>query len=142
MPRPVTMPIANDKRRRPERTEAIRILKPAISNIPKSVSATVAAHANGTVNWGRETSPRPCTPRSERNFPRIRSLLHMAPTSQNDQPQRIERKLLAQTVRTDGQSLSKSRRTAKFLNSYVPAREQYCFGQDVLRRTAIHDTRS
>src|SRR4029434_2868696 len=28
MPRPVTMPIANDKRRRPERTEAIRILKP------------------------------------------------------------------------------------------------------------------
>src|SRR5215472_7674647 len=50
MPRPVTMPIANDKRRRPERTEAIRILKPAISNIPRSVSATVAAHANGTVN--------------------------------------------------------------------------------------------
>src|SRR5712664_337714 len=50
MPRPVTMPIANDKRRRPERTEAIRILKPAISNIPKSVSATVAAHANDTVN--------------------------------------------------------------------------------------------
>src|SRR6266576_1214730 len=41
MPRPVTMPIANDKRRRPERTEAIRILKPAISNIPRSVSATV-----------------------------------------------------------------------------------------------------
>src|SRR4029453_18888441 len=50
MPRPVTMPIANDKRRRPERTEAIRILKPAISNIPKSVSATVAAHANDTVD--------------------------------------------------------------------------------------------
>src|SRR6266481_6394067 len=50
MPRPVTMPIANDKRRRPERTEAIRVLKPAISNIPKSVSATVAAHANDTVN--------------------------------------------------------------------------------------------
>src|SRR5215510_10750747 len=50
MPRPVTMPIANDKRRRPERTEAIRILKPAISNIPKSVSATVAADANDTVN--------------------------------------------------------------------------------------------
>src|SRR6266403_4860261 len=42
MPRPVAMPIANDKRRRPERTEAIRILKPAISNIPKSISATVA----------------------------------------------------------------------------------------------------
>jgi hypothetical protein len=36
--------------RRPERTEAIRILKPAISNIPKSVSATVAAHANDTVD--------------------------------------------------------------------------------------------
>src|SRR6516165_4745694 len=50
MPRPVTMPKANDKRRRPERTEVIRILKPAISNIPKSVSATVAAHANNTVN--------------------------------------------------------------------------------------------
>src|SRR5205807_4980022 len=102
MPRPVAMPIANDKRRRPERTEAIRILKPAISNIPKSVSATVAAHANDTVNeLGRETSPRPCTPRNERNFPRLRSLLHMAPTSQNDQPQRIEMKLLAQIVRTD-----------------------------------------
>src|SRR5215813_8122155 len=110
MPRPVTMAIANDKRRRPERTEAIRILKPAISNIPKSVSATVAAHASDTVDelGGRETSPRPCTPRNERNFPRIRSLLHMAPTIQNDQPQRIERKLLAQTVRTDGQSLSHS----------------------------------
>jgi hypothetical protein len=50
MPRPVTMPIANDKRRRPERTEAIRILKPVMSNIPKRVSATVAAHANDTVN--------------------------------------------------------------------------------------------
>src|SRR5262249_53986910 len=50
MPRPVTMPIANDKRRRPERTEAIRILKPAISNIPKSVSAMVAAHANHTAD--------------------------------------------------------------------------------------------
>src|ERR1043166_8114138 len=50
MARPVTMPIAKDKRRRPERTETIRILKPAISNIPKRVSATVAAHANGTVN--------------------------------------------------------------------------------------------
>src|SRR5215469_9834746 len=50
MPRPVTMPIANDKRRRPERTEAIRILKPAISNIPKSVSAMVAAQANDTVD--------------------------------------------------------------------------------------------
>jgi hypothetical protein len=50
MPRPVIMPIANNKRRRPERTETIRILKPAISNIPKSVSATVAAHANDTVH--------------------------------------------------------------------------------------------
>jgi hypothetical protein len=44
------MPAANDKRRRPERREAIRILKPATSNIPKSVSPTVAAHANDTVN--------------------------------------------------------------------------------------------
>src|SRR5262249_4963183 len=63
------------------------------------------------MNWGREMSPRPCTPRNERNFPRIRSLLHMAPTSQNDQPQRIERKLRAQTVRTDGQSLSREPRS-------------------------------
>jgi hypothetical protein len=44
------MPIANDNKRTPERTETIRILKPAISNIPKSVSVTVAAHANDTVN--------------------------------------------------------------------------------------------
>src|SRR5262250_2306617 len=79
------------------------------------------------MNWGRETSPRLCTPRNERNFPRIRSLLHMAPTSQNDQPQRIERKLLAQTVRTDGQSLSHSLRVARLLNSYVPPRKEYCF---------------
>jgi hypothetical protein len=50
MPRPVTIPIANDKRRRPEKTEAIRVLKPTMSNIPKSVSATVAAHANDTVS--------------------------------------------------------------------------------------------
>src|ERR1700754_3337827 len=44
------MPIANDKRRRPERPEANRVLKPALSNIPKSVSAAVAAQANHTVN--------------------------------------------------------------------------------------------
>src|SRR5690348_8137557 len=50
MPRPVTMPIANNKRRRPERTEVTRVLKPAISNIPKRISATVTAHANDTVN--------------------------------------------------------------------------------------------
>src|ERR1041385_6522791 len=50
MPRPVAMPIANNKSRRPLRMEAIRTLKPAISNIPKSVSATVAAHANDSVN--------------------------------------------------------------------------------------------
>src|SRR5215813_13290232 len=50
MPRPVTMPMANDNRRRPERTETIRILKPAMSNIPQSVSATVAAHASDTVD--------------------------------------------------------------------------------------------
>src|ERR1700742_3268784 len=50
MPRPVTMPIANNKRRRPERAETIRTLKPAMRNIPRSVSATVAAHANDTVN--------------------------------------------------------------------------------------------
>src|SRR5215470_12478129 len=81
-----------------------------------------------SMNWGRETSPRPCIPRNERNLPRIRSLLHVAPISQNDQPQRIERTLLAQTVRIDGQSLSKSGRTAKFLNSYTPPRDQYCFG--------------
>src|SRR4029450_6421200 len=63
MPRPVTMPIANDKRRRPERTEAIRILKPAISNIPKSVSATVAAHANDTVDeLGKRDVTAPVSP--------------------------------------------------------------------------------
>jgi len=50
MPRPEAMPIANDKSRSPERTEAILILKPKISDIPKRVSATVAAHANDTVN--------------------------------------------------------------------------------------------
>jgi hypothetical protein len=44
------MPIANDKRRKPEMADAIRVLKPAISNIPQRVSATVAAHANDTVN--------------------------------------------------------------------------------------------
>src|SRR6266481_5154050 len=70
------------------------------------------------MNRGRETSPRPCTPRNERNPPRIRSLLHVAPISQNDLPQRIERKLLAQTVQTDGQSLSHSRWAARYLNSY------------------------
>src|SRR5690242_9721925 len=83
-----------------------------------------------SMNLGRETSPRPCIPRNERNLPRIRSLLHMAPISQNDQPQRIERKLLAQTVRTDGQSLSNSRGVARFLNSYVPPRKEYCFRQN------------
>jgi hypothetical protein len=56
MPRPVAMPIANDKRRRPERTEAIRILKPAMSNIPKRISETVAAHANDTVDRGINAS--------------------------------------------------------------------------------------
>src|SRR4029453_2840471 len=50
LPKPMTMPIENEKSRRPERTEAIRILKPAISNIPTRVSATVAAHANDTVD--------------------------------------------------------------------------------------------
>src|SRR4029450_9055885 len=86
-----------------------------------------------SMNWGRETSPRPCIPRNERNLPRIRSLLHVAPISQNDQPQRIERKLLAQTVRTDGQSLSHSR-VARFLDSYkahsfVPIAQQTVNGR-------------
>src|SRR6266404_1274028 len=76
-----------------------------------------------SMNRGRETSPRPCNPRNERNLPRIRSLLHMAPTSQNDQPQPTERKLRAQTVRKGGQSLSHSRRVARFLNSYAKARD-------------------
>src|SRR3954451_15616210 len=44
------MAIANDRRRRPERMDTIRVLTPTISNIPKSASATVAAHANDTVN--------------------------------------------------------------------------------------------
>src|SRR5689334_11118400 len=75
------------------------------------------------MNRGKETSPRPCTERNERNLPRIRSLLRMAPTSQNDQPQPIERKLLTQTVRTDGQSLSHSLCVARLLNSY----STHCF---------------
>jgi len=50
MPRPVAMPIANDESRRPDRTELIRTLKPAMSNIPKRVSATVPPHANDTFN--------------------------------------------------------------------------------------------
>src|SRR5690242_16420390 len=59
MPRPVAIPMANDKRRRPDRTQVIRVLKPAMRNISKSVSATLAAHANDTVHvWGSETSPR------------------------------------------------------------------------------------
>src|SRR5260370_31298889 len=87
-----------------------------------------------SMNWGKETSPRPCTPRNERNFPRIRSLLHLAPTSQNDQPQRIERKLLAQTGRTDGQSLTHSQSVPRFLNSYkthsfVPIAQQTVNGR-------------
>jgi hypothetical protein len=64
MPRPVTIPIANDRRRKPDRIEASRILKPTISNIPKSVSATVAAHANDTVHeLGKTdvTAPVYCT---------------------------------------------------------------------------------
>src|SRR5215467_11260368 len=68
MPRPVIMPIANDKRRRPERTEAIRILKPAISNNPKIVSAMVAAHANDTADeLGKRdvTTPVYCTKRAK-----------------------------------------------------------------------------
>jgi hypothetical protein len=40
------MPIANDRRRRPERIEATRIAKPVMSNIPRNVSASVAVHAN------------------------------------------------------------------------------------------------
>ena len=50
MPSPVTIPIANDKSKRPARMEVIRVLKPAMSNTPKSVSVMVAAHANDTVN--------------------------------------------------------------------------------------------
>ena len=60
MPRPVTIPIANDKRRKPERAEAIRVLKPAISNIPQRVSATVAAHAeNAVIELGKRDVTAP-----------------------------------------------------------------------------------
>src|SRR5205814_2278703 len=38
--------------------------------------------------------------------------------------------LLAQTVRTDGRSLSHSRRVATFLNSYAPPRKEYCFSEN------------
>src|SRR5205814_9403670 len=78
-----------------------------------------------SMNLGRETSTRSCIPRNERNLHRIRSLPHMAPISQNDQPQRIERNLLAQTVRTDGQSLSHSRWAARHLKKKVPLRKEY-----------------
>src|SRR6185312_13941763 len=83
------------------------------------------------MNSGRETSPRLCISRNERNLPRIRSLLHVAPISQNDQPQRTERKPLVPTVRTDGQSLSTSRRVARFLNPYVPPRKRLVSGKKV-----------
>src|SRR6202012_1127732 len=64
------MPIANNKRRRPERTEANRVLKPAMSNIPKSVSATVAAHANDTVNeLGKRDVTAPVYPTKWAKFP-------------------------------------------------------------------------
>src|SRR5262245_39157083 len=70
MPRPVIMPMANDNRRRPERTEAIRILKPAMSNIPKSVSATVAAHANDTVDeLGKRNVTAPVYSTKRAKFP-------------------------------------------------------------------------
>src|SRR5213595_515058 len=87
-----------------------------------------------SMNWGRETSPRPCIPRNERNLPRIRSLLHVAPISQNDLPQRTERKRLTQTVQTDGLSVSHSRRVVRFLNSYkahsfVPIAQQTANGR-------------
>src|SRR5215475_7243291 len=84
-----------------------------------------------SMNWGREPSPRPCTPRNERNLPRRRSLLHVGPISQNDQRQRIERKLLAQTVRTEGQSLSQFRCVARFLNSASRRRLLGRTGRDV-----------
>src|ERR1700744_3928844 len=83
-----------------------------------------------SMNWGRETSPRPCIPQNERNPPRIRSLLHMTPISQNDRPQRIERRLPAQTVRIERQALPPSRGVARLLNSYAPRRNQYCFRQN------------
>src|SRR6266702_8827760 len=83
-----------------------------------------------SMNWGRETSPCPCTVRNERNLPRIRSLHHMAPIRQNDQPRRIGRKLLAQTGRTDRKSLSHSLCVARLLNSYEPPCKEYCFRQN------------
>ena len=52
-----------------------------------------------------------------------RTFAPYGPTSQNDQPQAIERKLRAQTVRRGGQSLSHSRRVARFLNSYAKTRD-------------------
>ena len=40
---------AKDKSSSPDSNDVIRVLQPKMSKIPKSVSATVAAHANGTV---------------------------------------------------------------------------------------------
>src|SRR5215472_4133893 len=80
-----------------------------------------------SMNSGRETSPCLCIRRNEQNPPRIRSLLHAAPITQNDQPQRKEKKLLTQGARTDQQSLSHSWRVERLLNSQVPPRKEYCY---------------
>jgi len=123
--RPVTMPIANDKRRRPERTEAIRILKPAISNIQECLRDG-SCHANDTVDdWGRETSPRPCTHEIAK-FPQDTFFAHMPHKPKRSAIRRIERKLLAQPCERRTISVPFSQSCAAF-EFNVPPRKEYCF---------------
>src|SRR5262245_35002012 len=143
MPRPVIMPMANDNRRRPERTEAIRILKPAMSNIPKSVSATVAAHANDTVDeLGKRNVTAPVYSTKLAKFPQDTFFAPYGP----HKPKRsatADRKEAPSANRANKRAISvQVSADCKVFEFIRPPREQYCFRQDVLRRTAIHDTRS
>src|SRR5215467_2403725 len=130
MPRPVIMPIANDKRRRPERTEAIRILKPAISNNPKIVSAMVAAHANDTADeLGKRdvTTPVYCTKRAK-----VPQDTFFAPYGPH-KPKRsatADRKEAPSANRANRRTISVPVSVScAALDSCVPPRKAYCFMQ-------------
>src|SRR5262249_6285782 len=130
MPRPVTMPIANDTRRRPERTEAIRILKPAISNIPKSVSATVAAHANDTVHeLGKRDVTAPVYSTKRAKFPQDTFFAPYGP----HKPKRsatADRKEAPRANRANRRTISVPVSVSSAaLDSCVPPRKAYCFMQ-------------
>src|SRR5215470_9775962 len=125
------MPIANDNRRRPERTDAIRTLKPAISNIPKSVSATVAAHANGTVNaLGRKDVTAPVYSTKRAKFPQDTFLAPYGP----HKPKRsatADRKEAPSATRANRRTISVpfSLSCAAF-EFIVPPRKEHCFRQN------------